>query len=103
MTSLRPGRPPLANPGSGAPRQLVFSFAEGHVGYFEGIDAYPVAPGRYRYMPFRSLSHYKLGVECQLAGFARCSFAGPAGVVWFSVRATGEPGVLDVSDLGATP
>jgi hypothetical protein len=82
---------------------LVFRFEGMDVGYFEGIEAYPASSGTYRYMPFRSVGHYELGEECVRAGLARCSFLGPGGVVWFTVRSTGEYGLLDIRDLGAAP
>ena len=40
-------------------RELDFMFEGGAVGYFEESE-YPRDAGRYRYMPFRSYSHYAM-------------------------------------------
>jgi hypothetical protein len=43
-------------------RDLEFTFEGKPVGYFEESEC-PRVPGRYRYMPYRGIGHYELGVR----------------------------------------
>ena len=82
-------------------RALTFAFKGQHVGYFEEIDAYPSAPGRYHYMPYRGIGHLKMIEECARAGMARCTYAGAHGTMEFTARTAGEYGLLEISEIGA--
>ena len=80
-------------------RALTFEFKGQHVGYFEAMDAYPSAPGKYRYMPYRGIGHLKMIEECARAGMARCTYAGAHGTMEFTVRTAGEYGMLEISEI----
>lgn len=80
---------------------MTFEFKGQHVGYFEAIDAYPSAPGQYRYMPYRGIGHLKMIEECARAGMARCTYAGAYGTMEFTVRTAGEYGLLEISEIEA--
>jgi hypothetical protein len=80
-------------------RPLTFEFGGQRVGYFEEIDAYPSAPGKYRYMPYRALGHLKMIEACARDGSARCTYTGASGTIGFIVRTAGEYGLLEISEI----
>jgi hypothetical protein len=92
--------------GEGVPRErpregrpLTFEFNGQSVGYFEGIDAYPTTPGKFRYMPYRAIGHLKMIEACARDGSARCTYTGSSGPMACTVRTAGEYGLLDISEI----
>ena len=82
--------------------RLVFRFKGGAVGHFEERQ-YPSAPGRYRYMPYRSSSHYFMGREFATKGHALCDFDDGDRMVEFTILSRPEYGVLELGDFHAEP
>jgi hypothetical protein len=78
--------------------QLDFMFEGGPVGYFEESE-YPRCDGRYRYMPYRSLSHYAMHELRRAGGVPRCHFDVGGVRVTFAVRDCPEYGVLELYDF----
>ena len=70
----------------------------GAVGSFEAHE-YPRADGRYRYMPYRSYSHYAMHELLKTGGMPRCYFDTEEVRVVFSVRDCPEYGVLELYDF----
>ena len=85
-----------ARPGGAA---LTFEHKGQRVGYFQGLDAYPTQPGKYRYMPYRGLGHFNMIEECARAGRAQCTFTAPNGTIGFVAKPAGEYGMIDVSEI----
>jgi hypothetical protein len=75
-----------------------FDFEGGAAGIFLD-DGFPQFPGRYRYMPYRSGSHYRMGQRIQATGSAVCTYDDGGRRVRFTVRSCGEYGLLDLSDF----
>lgn len=69
----------------------------GGVGTFVG-DV-PRAPGEYPYMPFRSVSHYKLGQKLRAGENVRCYYEQNGHRVIFEVAAIPSYGRLHVTEV----
>ena len=78
--------------------ELDFMFETGPVGYFEEPE-YPHCDGRYRYMPYRSYSHYAMHEAHKGGGIPRCYFDVGEVRVSFGVRDFPEYGVLELYDF----
>jgi len=78
-----------------ASRELEFSYEGMPVGYFEEA-AYPTAPGRYRYMPYRGEGHYRMQAALRAGARPRCIFGSSAS---FAVLECPEYGVLELVDF----
>ncbi len=74
----------------------------GAVGVFEASEP-PCSGGRYRYMPYRSGSHYAMHCRLEAGDIPRCYYDTGATRVFFSVRAFVEYGVLELGDFTAVP
>jgi len=70
----------------------------GAVGYFEESE-YPRSDGRYRYMPYRSYSHYMMHEARKDGGIPRCYYDVGGIHVSFGVRDSPEYGVLELYDF----
>jgi len=70
----------------------------GAVGYFEESE-YPRSDGRYRYMPYRSYSHYMMHEARKDGGIPRCYYDVGGIHVSFGVRDCPEYGVLELYDF----
>src|SRR5437763_16613432 len=57
-----------------SPHELEFSYEGMPVGYFEE-ERYPMAPRRYRYMPYRGPGHYEMQTARRAGGRPRCTFS----------------------------
>jgi hypothetical protein len=80
--------------------ELDFCFEGMVAGYFMDLAAYPSAPGRYRYVPYRSPGHLRLGQQFGAAGSARCNWSEPDQRVEFMARGGSEYGFLLVELIG---
>jgi len=80
-------------------RELDFMLeGAGAVGYFEESE-YPHCDGRFRYMPYRSHSHYSMGEIRRAGGIPRCYYDTGEIRVSFAVRDCPEYGVLELYDF----
>ncbi len=70
----------------------------GPAGVFEGPE-YPRKPGVYRYMPYRSESHYALGQALRSGEATRCYYDLDGERVFFSVVAFPEVHVMELTDF----
>jgi hypothetical protein len=77
--------------------ELDFEFNDGRVGYFEGTER-PSASGVYRYMPYRSGSHYSLMIALRDGTCPRCSFTSHPAISFAVVRLV-EYGILELADF----
>ena len=76
----------------------AFYFESGAVGYF--LDRpLPSLPGRFRYMPYRSVAHYKLIGAVKSVGPQRCHYVANSNNRWFKVVVWISYGVLELSDF----
>ena len=77
-------------------RKTLF-FENNPVGYFIE-EPLPSAPGRYQYMPYRGVAHYKLGVALK-SGPQRCHYLVDGKKHPFTVVTWISYGVLELSDF----
>ena len=96
---MRPKPESGSDPEEGEGRPLTFEYKGQRVGYFEAIESYPTAPGKYRYMPYRAIGHLKMIEECARDGAARCTYTAKSGTIAFTVRTAGEYGLLEISEI----
>jgi hypothetical protein len=82
---------------SGMTSPLDFSFKNSVAGYFEEA-AYPLQPGRYRYMPYLGFGHYELCLAVE-KGPATCSFEDAGRVIQFRVKAIPAYGALVIDAI----
>ncbi len=85
---------------AGSPHELEFSYEGTPVGYFEE-ERYPVAPGRYRYMPYRGPGHYEMQTAHRAGGRPRCTYSANGRAVSFAVVDCPEYGVLELAEFDA--
>ena len=78
--------------------ELDFMFEGGPAGYFKEPE-YPCCDGRYRYMPYRSYSHYAMHEVRKCGGIPRCYYDVGEVRVSFGVRDFPEYGVLELYDF----
>ena len=83
-------------------QELDFMFNGGPVGYFEE-SGYPRSAGRYRYMPYRSYSHYAMHEARKGGDTPRCYYDAEGVRVSFAVRNVPEYGVLELDDFESSP
>jgi hypothetical protein len=81
---------------------LEFMFDGLPVGCFEEA-AYPSAPGRYRYMPYRGAGHYFMHQKRRESGAAHCTYECGGRRVSFVVIDCPEYGVLELRDFAEAP
>ena len=79
-------------------KRLEFKFNGMPVGYFEESE-YPRNDGRYRYMPYRGLGHYQMGIELREKGRARCNYTVGSEEVSFAVLDCPEYGFLKLGEF----
>ena len=79
-------------------REMEFYYNAGRVGYFEE-EQYPAADGRYRYMPYRSGSHYAMGQLARKKGRAECNYELDGIKTYFAVVGIPEYGVLELREF----
>src|SRR5262245_58114707 len=79
-------------------RDLEFTCGGGTAGRFDE-PTFPRAPGRYKYEPYRSGSHYLLGMQLTTKGRAECEYVDEGRTVRFAVIGCPEYGVLELSDF----
>ena len=95
-----PARPlnvgPLFDTGT-VQHDLEFIYEGKPVGYFEESEC-PTVSGRYRYMPYRGIGHYELGLALRDGKHPRCTVPSHPDVS-FSVLACPEYGVLELSEF----
>jgi hypothetical protein len=70
----------------------------GAVGCFEGVE-HPHRDGRYRYVPYRSYSHYAMQEALRYGSVPRCHYDFEDVRVSFAVRGCPEYGVLELYDF----
>jgi hypothetical protein len=68
------------------------------VGYFEE-EEYPRAPGRYRYMAFRSSGHFRMQTALQAGLQPRCTFRTGDRICSFKVVRYLEPDTLMLQEF----
>ena len=78
--------------------ELNFMFEKGPVGRFEESE-YPHREGRYRYMPYRSQSHYAMQKLLRAGGVPRCYYDAAGVRISFAVRDCPKHGVLELVDF----
>jgi hypothetical protein len=59
----------------------------------------PREPGRWKYMPYRSVWHYELGQRLRAGETPRCVFEADGARVEFTVASIPEYGVLEVTHV----
>ena len=79
-------------------REMEFCCGSGKAGYFEEAQ-YPAADGRYRYMPYRSGSHYLMCKGVREKGRAKCSYEENGVRTYFVVVGIPEYGVLELREF----
>jgi hypothetical protein len=79
--------------------KLDFDYGGIPAGCFTEGTSYPSTPGRYTYMPYRSVGHLRMHEELRRSGSARCTCMGPEGRLTFLVRACPEYGILVLDDF----
>ncbi|HEV3437758.1 MAG TPA: hypothetical protein VG122_10390, partial [Gemmata sp.] len=79
-------------------RQNEFYLNGGSVGVFLDSEM-PLTPGRHRYEPYRSDSHFKMGTMLQTGYPPRCYYYKAGLRVSFTVRARPKYGILELSDF----
>jgi len=72
------------------------------VGIFEDTEG-PRTPGRYSYMPYRSVGHYQMITVLREGGHPRCFCDTEEEHVEFTVRAHRGYGLLEIGDIERTP
>ena len=72
-----------------------FFFGEDSVGYFESQPL--SSPGKYRYMPFRGLGHFRLVQALASSGSQRCYYLAAGEKHYFTVERIPSLHVLEVS------
>lgn len=82
------------------PDKLEFSYKGMPVGCFEE-DRYPMAPGRYRYEPYRGPGHYEMQTVWRAGGKPRCSFQVDGRRASFAVVGCPQHGVLELTEFGS--
>ncbi len=80
-------------------RELDFTYDGKRVGYFEE-PVCPSTPGRYRYMPYRSIGHYELNIALRAGRRPRCAVPSHPGKS-FTVLSCPEYGVLELAEFSA--
>ena len=80
------------------PSKLEFSYDGMPVGYFEE-EHYPVAPGRYRYEPYRGSGHYEVQTALDAGTQPRCIFQVGGRTTSFAVVGCPEYGVLELAEF----
>jgi hypothetical protein len=74
----------------------TFFFEDSPVGYFEG-DQLPPAAGRHRYIPYRSVAHYRLIGALKSVGLQRCHYVVAGRKHYFTVQAWASYGLLELA------
>jgi hypothetical protein len=76
----------------------TFFFEGSPVGYFSA-ESFPIAPGRYPYMPYRSAAHYRLVAALKSVGPQQCHHIVGDEKRQFTVSAWISYGVLELTDF----
>ena|ERR1700722_10405025 len=79
-------------------REIEFSYKDMPVGVFQE-EAFPTAPGHYRYMPYRGGGHYEMQKALHAGSRPRCTFRTLDRVVSFAVVDCPEPHVLELVEF----
>jgi len=78
---------------------LEFSYNRMLVGYFQE-DTFPTGPGRYRYMPYRGMGHYRMSTQLRQGSRPKCTFVLPdRKTISFVAVEIPEYGVLKIEDV----
>lgn len=77
----------------------TFFFEDIPAGYFEDAQL-PTVNGKYRYVPLRSVGHYRLMGALRSLGPQRCHFVVGGEKRYFLVLRLVEYGLLEIAELG---
>jgi hypothetical protein len=82
---------------AGDQHELAFTYKGRPAGCFME-PAFPRAPGRYRYMPYRSLGHYELVKAIRAGGQPLCRMAANPRLTFVVLACLGY-GILELADI----